>query len=286
MNNVMIYVKDLSKNYGNIQVLSNISFHIQEGEIFAILGSNGAGKTTLLECIEGLREVTQGDIQCNGTLGIQLQNSTLPPDITPYEALQLYAAWNHTKVDSVHLKTLGITPFLHQPYSKLSVGQQRRLHLALALLTNSDILILDEPTAALDIEGRYVIHQEILRLKKEGKTIILATHDMNEVEQLCDRLLVLKRGKIAFQGTLHQFTKSTEREFNIVVSLSAPLHNAQLKSISKFTHEYKITTTNVEETLAMLSSICIKHQVHIMDIHLETFTAESQFMELVKEELA
>ncbi|MBE6114405.1 MAG: ABC transporter ATP-binding protein [Erysipelotrichaceae bacterium] len=286
MNHVMISVKDLSKRYGNVSVLSNVSFQIQEGEIFAILGSNGAGKTTLLECIEGLRDYSSGSIQCNSTLGIQLQNSTLPPDITPYEALTLYATWNHTKVDHAHVKTLGITPFLYTSYHKLSTGQQRRLHLALALLTNSDILILDEPTAALDIEGRYTIHQEILRLKKAGKTIILATHDMNEVEQLCDRLLVLKKGKIAFQGTLHQFTKSTEREFNILVTLSAPLANAQLKSISKFAHEYKITTTNVEETLGMLSSICIKHQVHIMDIHVEAFTAESQFMELVKEEMA
>ena len=188
-----IEVSGLKKSYGSNMVLRGLDFQIKQGEIFALLGVNGAGKTTTLECIEGLREYDEGKIVVNGKTGIQLQSSSLPAHIKPMEAIKLFAKWNHTHVDDVMLKALGIKEIEESQYIELSTGQKRRLHLALALISNPDIIFLDEPTAGLDVEGRLSLHKQIRKLKSQEKTIVLASHDMAEVETLCDRIAILNR---------------------------------------------------------------------------------------------
>ena len=137
----------------------------------------------------------------NGSLGIQLQSAALPPYIRPMEAVRLFAKWKKTKADPSVLKALGIYDLGKKPYLELSTGQKRRLHLALAMTEDPDILFLDEPTAGLDVEGRNALHKEIRRLKEKGKTILLASHDMAEVEELCDRILILNQGRAPFLGS-------------------------------------------------------------------------------------
>ena len=197
-----IEVSGLKKSYGSNMVLRGLDFQIKQGEIFALLGVNGAGKTTTLECIEGLRKYDEGTIIVNGKTGIQLQSSSLPIHIKPMEAIKLFAKWNHTYIDDAMLKALGIKEMKESQYIELSTGQKRRLHLALALISNPDIIFLDEPTAGLDVEGRLSLHEEIRKLKSQGKTIVLASHDMAEVETLCDRIAILNSGKIVFSCDL------------------------------------------------------------------------------------
>ena len=201
-----IEIKDLKKSYGDTPVLKGINLAVREGEIFALLGVNGAGKTTTLECIEGLRAYDSGTITVNGKIGIQLQSSALQAHIKPTEAVKLFSKWNKAEPDSGMLKALGIPELSKKKYADLSTGQKRRLHLALALIGNPDIIFLDEPTAGLDVEGRVSLHEQIRALKAQGKTIILASHDMAEVEDLCDRIAVLREGNIAFVGTVEEFT--------------------------------------------------------------------------------
>lgn len=152
--NEAIKIKNLKKSYGTHVVLNGLDFCVQQGEIFALLGVNGAGKTTSLECIEGLRKYDSGTIAITGKVGIQLQSSSLPGHIKPLEAVKLFAKWNKVPLDRAILDALGIHDFARKQYYQLSTGQKRRLHLALALTRNPDILFLDEPTAGLDVEGR------------------------------------------------------------------------------------------------------------------------------------
>lgn len=205
MDNI-IEIRELKKNYGANAVLKGINLTVQRGEILALLGVNGAGKTTTLECIEGLRPYDSGTIIVDGKIGIQLQSSALQAHIKPMEAVKLFAKWNKTSPDGEMLKSLGIDELSKKKYADLSTGQKRRLHLALALIGNPDIIILDEPTAGLDVEGRVSLHERIRALKAQGKTIILASHDMAEVEDLCDRIAVLRDDNIAFVGTVDEFT--------------------------------------------------------------------------------
>ncbi|MFQ7737281.1 MAG: ATP-binding cassette domain-containing protein, partial [Emergencia timonensis] len=154
-----IRVEKLRKSYGSKEVLKGISFDVSRGEIFALLGINGAGKTTTLECMEGLKKYDSGSIEVNDRCGVQLQSSSLPGNMKAGEALTLFSKWQKTKVNSDYVKRLGVAPFLSKQYGQLSTGQKRRLHLALALLGNPEIVILDEPTAGLDVEGRVAIHR-------------------------------------------------------------------------------------------------------------------------------
>ena len=197
--NEAIKISNLSKSYGTHIVLNGLDFSVQQGEIFALLGVNGAGKTTSLECIEGLRKYDSGNITINGIMGIQLQSASLPKYIKALEAVKLFAKWNKTSLDRATLDALGIYELSKKPYYQLSTGQKRRLHLALALTRNPDILFLDEPTAGLDVEGQISLHEQIRQLKAIGKTIILASHDMAEVENLCDRIAILS-GKLPLSG--------------------------------------------------------------------------------------
>ena len=150
----LLKAEKLSKVFGGLKAVSNFEMHIEKGELIGLIGPNGAGKTTSLECIEGLRKYDSGTIAITGKVGIQLQSSSLPGHIKPLEAVKLFAKWNKASLDRAMLDVLGIHDFARKQYYQLSTGQKRRLHLALALTRNPDILFLDEPTAGLDVEGR------------------------------------------------------------------------------------------------------------------------------------
>lgn len=261
-----IQICELKKSYGDHIVLKGLDFQIKKGEIFALLGVNGAGKTTALECMEGLKKYDSGQIAVNGRTGIQLQSSSLPAHIKPMEAIKLFAKWNKTKIDFSVLNTLGIKEIEKKQYKELSAGQKRRLHLALALIGNPDILFLDEPTAGLDVEGRISLHTLIRELKKQGKTIVLASHDMAEVEDLCDRIAILNNGSIAFCGTPLQLSEKIKKKYCI-----------QIKT-QQGNHTYE--TDNIEDTLLSVLPQ-FKHQgISILDIKADRGTLEQHFIKM------
>lgn len=263
-----IEVKALKKSYGHHLVLKEISFQIEQNEIFALLGINGAGKTTILECIEGLKKYDSGMINIHGTLGIQLQSSSLPAHIKPLEALKLFSKWNHVLVDDSIIQSLKMNEIKNKQYEHLSTGQKRRLHLALALVNHPDILILDEPTAGLDVEGRRALHNQIRELKAQGKTIILASHDMVEVETLCDRIAIINNGAIVFCGTSSQLKEKIGRKYRIHI---------------KTDQENKvIEATNIEDTLLPLLKDLKEKQIKVNDIIIDRGTLEEHFIEMAR----
>ena len=263
-----IEIDGLKKSYGNHMVLKGLSFQVARGEIFALLGVNGAGKTTALECMEGLRKFEDGSIAVNGRMGIQLQSSSLPEQIRAMEAVRLFAKWNKTKTDGTMLEALGIKELGKKKYADMSTGQKRRLHLALALVSDPDIVFLDEPTAGLDVEGRISLHEQIRRLKTQGKTIILASHDMAEVESLCDRIAILSSGHNSFLGTVAGLTEKISRRYRIHIKTSKG--------------EECLETENIGSALLEALEEFRKKGTEVMDIKIDRGTLEQHFMEIAK----
>ena len=268
--NHAIQIKGLKKSYGNHIVLKGLDFTVRQGEVFALLGVNGAGKTTTLECMEGLKKYDDGSIKVNGKMGIQLQSASLPEHIRAMEAVRLFAKWNKAAVDKAMLDALGITELAKKQYYQLSTGQKRRLHLALALTGNPDILFLDEPTAGLDVEGRASLHEQIRRLKAQGKTMILASHDMAEVENLCDRIGILTDGRIAFLGTAWELNAKVGKHYNISVRTNEGLETFQ--------------SDNIGETLYGLLEKYRETGTVISDIQINRGSLEQHFMKIAKGE--
>ena len=261
-----IQVRGLKKSYGSHTVLKGLDLQIEKGEIFALLGVNGAGKTTALECIEGLRKYDSGAVTVNGKTGIQLQSSSLPAHIRPLEAVKLFAEWKKAKIDDTMLNDLGIKEMGKKQYIQLSTGQKRRLHLALALIGDPDVLFLDEPTAGLDVEGRLSLHRQIRDLRSRGKTIVLASHDMAEVETLCDRIAILNNGNIVFCGTASELTDRVGRKYFI--------HIRTQQGDSTF------ETDNIEDTLISLLGELKQKKIHVSDIRVDRGTLEQHFIEI------
>lgn len=263
-----IQVRGLKKSYDSNIVLGGLDLDIEKGEAFALLGVNGSGKTTALECIEGLRKYDSGTITVNGEMGIQLQSSSLPAHIKPMEAVRLFSKWNRAKIDCTMLNALGMKEIEKKQYIQLSTGQKRRLHLALALIGDPDIIFLDEPTAGLDTLGRVSLHELIRKLKSQGKTIVLASHDMAEVESLCDRIAILNNGNIGFCGTAAELTDKIGKKYFI--------HIKTQQGNSSF------ETDNIEDTLISLLHDLKQKGIHILDIKVDRGTLEQHFIEMAR----
>ena len=203
----VIEVSDLRKRYGERVAVDGVSFTVEEGEIFGILGPNGAGKTTTVECIAGLRTPDTGEItvlgldpqrdgaQLRHRLGMQLQESQLPDKLKVGEAVRLYASFYSDPADwRALLAELGLADKENARFGKLSGGQKQRLSIALALVGNPRVAVLDELTTGLDPQARRDTWDLIEQVRARGVTVVLVTHFMDEAERLCDRVALIDAG--------------------------------------------------------------------------------------------
>ena len=207
MRDEIISIKEFSKSYDDFVAVDKISFGVEKGEIFGLLGPNGAGKTTTLECLEGLRQPDSGELRIldvdplrepgklRNMIGVQLQTSGLPDNMTVNESLKIFSAYHGVPPRFEVLARIGLEEKRDAQYHQLSTGQKRRLALALAIAHDPPVIILDEPTAGLDVASRTELHTMMQELKAGGTTIILATHDMAEAEKMTDRVAILLRGR-------------------------------------------------------------------------------------------
>lgn len=212
---MVIEVKNLVKKYENLTAVDDISFEVKRGEIFGLLGPNGAGKTTTLEIMETLRKPSDGTVLVDGVnvvshpwevkkaIGVQLQDAGFYPDLTLIELLRMFAGLYQVDIgDPVEiLKKFNLEEKKDVFWQKLSGGQKQRFSLATTLLHNPKIVFLDEPTTGLDPQARVNLWDEIRKIHKEGRTIVLTTHYMQEAEELCDRVAIMDHGKIVKIGT-------------------------------------------------------------------------------------
>ncbi len=233
----IISVKNLVKKYaspgGQFAAVNNISFDVEAGEIFGILGPNGAGKTTTLEIIETLKKQTDGEVYVDGIntlerpwdvkrrIGVQLQSSNFYPELTLIDLLHMFAAMYDISVNPMEmLKKVQLEDKAKSYVNKLSGGQKQRFSIAATLVNKPKIIFLDEPTTGLDPQARIHLWDMIREIKKEGITLVLTTHYMEEAEQLCDRLAIMDQGKIVKIGTpkemIHNLIKSGFKKKQIV----------------------------------------------------------------------
>ncbi|MEE4246596.1 MAG: ABC transporter ATP-binding protein [Kangiellaceae bacterium] len=205
-----LIVNHLTKSFGSLIAVDDLSFSVNQGTCFGLLGPNGAGKTTTLEIIESINSADSGEViyplkpdnqSLNQHIGIQFQETALQDFIKVEETLVMFAdlyGAHHRIAELIELCSL--KDYLKQDTKKLSGGQRQRLLLALALLHDPDVIFLDEPTTGLDPQSRRNFWALVNAIKQKGKTLILTTHYMDEAEQLCDEIIIVDKGKIIAQG--------------------------------------------------------------------------------------
>ena len=217
MNEPSVSVKNLTKSFSGRRVVDELSFDVQKGEVFALLGHNGAGKSTTIDLILGLKAPDGGSAKILGMdaakhrkqvfarVGVQLQNTQYQPNITVEEACIEYASLYAVPADYPRLlEQFGLGTLRKSFVSKLSGGERQKLSVVLALIGNPEIVFLDELTTGLDVEARREVWRTLKQLKEQGLTIFLTTHYMEEAEALCDRVFIIKSGKKAAEGTIDE----------------------------------------------------------------------------------
>jgi ABC-2 type transport system ATP-binding protein len=210
----VIEVRHLQKRYGSFVAVDDVTFSVEDGEIFGILGPNGAGKTTTVECLQGLRRADGGDISVLGhdprhdaaqirrQIGSQLQESALPDRIKVWEALRLFSSRvSHGPSWETVLHQWGLDEKRNATFGSLSGGQQQRLFIALALVNAPQLVFLDEMTTGLDPMSRRVTWDLIRQVRQQGTTVVLVTHFMDEAEHLCDRIAVIDDRRVVALDT-------------------------------------------------------------------------------------
>lgn len=228
----VVQVEHLHKVYGHVIAVDDITFEVQQGEIFGMVGPNGAGKTTTIECLEGLRRPEQGQVSVLGLnpqtdgyalrerIGMQLQDSALPDRIRVWEALDLYASfYRHSVAWQPLLERIGLADKRNAHFAKLSGGQKQRLFVALALLNDAELIFLDELTTGLDPQARRAMWDLVREMRDEGRTVFLTTHFMEEAERLCDRVAIIDRGRIIALDSPENLIQSLGVDSRVIFSV-------------------------------------------------------------------
>ena len=292
-------VRGLTKRYGELTAVDNISFSVPPGETFGLLGPNGAGKTTTLEMIEGLRTPDDGTITLltmdavkqrravQQRIGVQLQSQGLWPDLTVAETLTTFAALFR---ESVPIKGLierfSLVEKRNVLVRELSGGQRQRLSIATALVNDPEVVFLDEPTTGLDPSARQSFWDLVRDLQRDGKTVIVTTHYMEEAEALCDRVAIMDRGKIMVLDTPRQLVRSLPLDNTVECGFAGDVDEAVLHALPAV-HDLKredrvffLFTDDVAATLAGLMDVRDGAGDRVEGLHVRTATLEDVFIAL------
>lgn len=298
MTNSIIEVKGFRKVYGDLVAVDGISFNVEQGEIFGLLGPNGAGKTTTLESLEGIRPPDGGTLRVanvdptrepgklRNVIGVQLQSAGLPESITVAEAMKFFCAYHNVAPRFDLLERLGLAEKRKAQFYELSTGQQRRLALALAIAHKPQVLFLDEPTAGLDVATRVELHDLMRELQARDTTIILATHDMAEAEEMSDRVAILLNHKLATIGTPMEITAAGAGLTKVSVHtknscLADPAVTIPAVQQRTFRGEYEIYySTDIGLTVAAVISHIETQGDTLIDLRVERPSLEDRFLEI------
>jgi len=300
-----VRVSDLRKQYGAFEAVRGVSFDINDGEIFGLLGPNGAGKTTTIECLLGLIvpdggtmeicgiDARRHPIQVREKVGAALQTTALQDRITPREALQLFGSFyrNRLPADAL-LERFSLMPKADSPVDTLSGGQKQRLALALAFVNNPELVFLDEPTAGLDAHSRRELHAEIHAMRRDGHTVLLTTHQLDEAELLCDRIAIINRGRIVATGTPRELVARSTRAQQITFETDQPLPDDVVAAFPGLTYPGGSdrratlhTNTTGPAVLALVSTL-ESRGIGLHELHLQKASLEDVFVDLTEAEPA
>ena len=294
-----IQIEQVHKSFGSLQALKGVDLTIEQGEFFALLGPNGAGKSTLINLLAGLLRPTSGKLsvmghdvvtdyrQARSKLGVVPQELVFDPFFTVREMLRFQAGYfglgkeNDVWVDEV-IESLGLADKAHTNMRRLSGGMKRRALIAQALAHKPPVVVLDEPTAGVDVELRQMLWEFIKRLNREGHTIILTTHYLEEAETLCSRVAMLKQGEIVALDSTENLLKRVPGK-HLALRLSEAAVPASLNDLVRGREGVNVTfaladVTQVEFVLAELRSAGVR----VEDMQLSEAVLEDVFREIVR----
>lgn len=299
-----IVVEGLVRRYGAVEAVAGLSFAVEAGTIFGLLGRNGAGKTTTLECCIGIGKPTSGTIRVLGldptrgrdlaqlrrSIGVQLQATSLPEKANVREVLDLYAAYYGIAPRAAEMAArVGLDDKLDRQMAQMSGGEQQRLALALALQHDPDVLFLDEPTAGMDAFGRRILWAEVERLRAAGKTIVLTTHYIEEAERLSDRICMVQRGKIIAAGSPANLVAQHGGDATVSIVADGFAPDTSLERLGTWTKardEWKLATRE-EPGLALAAIVTqanlMRAKITALDMHRPTL--EDAFITITGETL-
>ena len=293
----VIEVQNLHKEYGTTVAVDNISFNVQQGEIFCIVGPNGAGKTTTVESVMGLRQPDSGTIRVlnmnpqkeehtlRQRIGIQLQQAALPERLKVWEALNLYSAfYNKTVPWEQLLEDWGLAEKRSTNFKNLSGGQKQRLFIALALLNDPELVFLDELTTGLDPQARRATWDAVRAIRDQGKTVVLVTHFMDEAEELADRIAIIDQGNIVALDTPQALIQNLQAGVRVRFTNGNGYDPQLLYNVSGVTEvEQRGKQVIVQGNGALLAHVATalaEHNVTPSDLRVEQANLEDVFLAL------
>ena len=303
----VLSVKNLSKIYSKnnsetVNALNNLNLDVKEGEIFGLLGPNGAGKSTFINILGGIVIKTTGNVnvwgydidkdprQVRASLGIVPQEVNLDPFFNPRRLLELYAGMygikKEDRITDEILKLVSLEKNAESYARSLSGGMKRRLLIAKALVNKPPILILDEPTAGVDVELRKNLWENVKLLNKIGVTIILTTHYLIEAEEMCDRIGILSKGNlVALDTTKNLISKIQTKIVTFTINEKAKINNIQLNSLKIISQNENQITVSYEKNSLKIDEIIshfLKKNINILDISTDDADIEDVYLDLTK----
>lgn len=300
----MIDVRNLVKSYNHKTAVNDVSFTIKQGEIFGVLGPNGAGKTTTLEMIEGIRTPDSGTAILAGLdirhqkraaqriIGVQLQETALFPELTLLETLRFFSSLYPKAMDPRQLLSeVRLEEKIRDHPQNLSGGQRQRLALALALVNDPKVIFLDEPTAGLDPQSRRMLWDIVLKLREQGKTILITTHYMDEAQTLCDRIAIMDGGQIIALDTPAGLINRLGAQATIDCRLDGRATSSDIRELPGVTgvrhanERFIVYTTEMQPTLEALLTYAAQRSIPMTDLQVRTPTLEDVFLDLTGREL-
>ena len=303
----VLYVKDLNKTYSknsskSVNAIKNLNLEVKEGEIFGLLGPNGAGKSTFINILAGTTIKTSGEVnvwgfnldvnprQVRASIGIVPQEVNVDPFFTPWNILELqagmYGIKKKDRITETILKLVSLDKQSKSYTRALSGGMKRRLLVAKALVHKPPIIILDEPTAGVDVELRSNLWDNVKQLNKQGVTIILTTHYLHEAEQMCDRIGILNKGSLVALDTTKNLLKRIQTKIvKFAVDKKVSINNDSLKSINVLSNEINELVVSYEKNALNISEI-IKfigdQNIKLLDLSTDDGDLEDVFIRLTK----
>ncbi len=307
----MIKVRSVSKSFGNIEAVKNVSFTIEKGEIFGILGPNGAGKSTIVNILNTLVKPDKGDVIIDGVningdgdiikliMGVVPQEIALYEELTAYENMMFWGGLYDIPRSELKANvdnTLGIVDLYSRKNDRIktfSGGMKRRINIACSLLHNPKILVLDEPTVGVDPQNRNHIFEVIETLNNEGMTIIYTTHYMEEAERFCDKIAIIDTGRIVAQGSLKELRDISDVKDLLTIKLADINIETVNKIISNYTslqfdsssNSFKVECRNIGHDIPIIISRIQNSGGVIEKIYTQGTNLESIYLKLTGKEL-
>lgn len=296
----MIRVGALCKDYDRVRALEDVNLAVDDGGVIGLLGPNGAGKTTLVEIIEGLRRPSSGTLSVLGMdpstqarqlrqeLGVQLQSTAVPEELTPLETLRLFAAFFRRSLPPLAvLERMGLSSKATSRNRTLSGGERKRLAIAMALVSDPELIILDEPTAGLDAGARREIHAYISELRALKKTVLLTTHYVEEAEKLCDRVVVLCAAKVVADGSPADLIVEHDPTVTVMVRMSGafdpgPLAEYGLLAQGNNGLYHRFAAPDHQSVILGLGRVLQTQPVSLLDLQIQRPNLEDVYLKLTQ----